>query len=256
MPFLRVIRDKRGYETTYLMHWFQDNGRQRSRILYAFRTPSGTRVGRDAIDSGLMRQLELQNPGIPFDWKAVLADRQVIEPSTEIRRRRPKRGEEARSAAPAPPAPVQAPVAKPDDTRAQAPAAVPPRPLIPAAIEGLTPEDRIGFLQHWYPLVRERVERRTSDPDRHAALLSLAERMNPEGWGAEETESRLQQAGEALERLSHVFARRRRRARRRPAGDAPAPGTPPPAEGVDESGPAPGADEGDSDADANGDAES
>ena len=88
MPFLRVIRDKRGYETTYLMHWFQDNGRQRSRILYAFRTPSGTRVGRDALDPGLMRQLEATNPGIPFDWKAVLADRQVIEPTPEIRRRR------------------------------------------------------------------------------------------------------------------------------------------------------------------------
>jgi hypothetical protein len=98
VPFLRVIRDKRGYETTYLMHWFQDNGRQRSRILYAFRTPSGTRVGRDALDTGLMRQLELQNPGIPFDWKAVLADRQVIEPSLEIRRRRPKRGEEPKAA--------------------------------------------------------------------------------------------------------------------------------------------------------------
>ena len=101
MPFLRVIRDKRGYETTYLMHWFQDNGRQRSRILYAFRTPSGTRVGRDAIDPGLMRQLERMNPGIPFDWKAVLADRQVIEPAPELRRRRPKRGDEAKSA-PAP----------------------------------------------------------------------------------------------------------------------------------------------------------
>ena len=160
MPFLRVIRDKRGYETTYLMHWFQDNGRQRSRILYAFRSPSGTRVGRDALDPGLMRQLELQNPGIPFDWKAVLAERQVIEPSQEIRRRRPKRGDEAKSAPPAPPAPVPPPAAKIDvPSSALAPAA-PPRPLIPAAIEGLTPDDRIAFLQHWYPLVRERVERR------------------------------------------------------------------------------------------------
>ena len=44
MPFLRVIRDNRGYDTTYLMHWFQDSGRQRAKILYAFRSPSGTRV--------------------------------------------------------------------------------------------------------------------------------------------------------------------------------------------------------------------
>jgi len=219
VPFLRVIRDKRGYETTYLMHWFQDNGRQRSRVLYAFRSPSGTRVGRDALDPGLMRQLEIQNPGIPFDWKAVLADRQVIEPSPEIRRRRPKKGEETKAAAapaaPAPAVPKAVPVAP-------ALPALPARPMIPAAIEGLTPEDRLAFLQHWYPLVRERVDRRASDPDRHIALLSLAERMNPEGWAPEEMELKLQQAGEALERLSHVFARRRRRPRRRPAGEGPA----------------------------------
>lgn len=214
MPFLRVIRDKRGYETTYLMHWFQDNGRQRSKILYAFRSPSGTRVGRDALDPGLMRQLELQNPGIAFDWRAVLAERQVIEPSAELRRRRPKKGDEPK-AAPAPPPPVAAPKAEP--------AAVPqpPRPMIPAAIEGLTPEDRVAFLRHWYPVVRERVDRRAADPDRHAALLSLAERMNPDGWTSDEIEAKLQQAGEALERLSHVFARRRRRARRKPNGDGP-----------------------------------
>jgi len=212
VPFLRVIRDKRGYETTYLMHWFQDNGRQRSRILYAFRSPSGTRVGRDALDPGLMRQLELQNPGIPFDWKAVLGEKQVIEPSAELRRRRPKRGEEPKAAAAALPAPV-APKAEPP------PPAQPPRPMIPAALEGLTPEDRVAFLEHWYPIVRERVDRRASDPDRHAALLSLAERMNPAGWAPEEQEAKLLQAGEALERLSHVFARRRRRARRKPSDD-------------------------------------
>ena len=217
MPFLRVIRDKRGYETTYLMHWFQDNGRQRSRILYAFRSPSGTRVGRDALDPGLMRQLELQNPGIPFDWKAVLSDKQVIEPSPELRRRRPKKGEEPRAAV-APPVPA-APKVEP----APAPAVQPPRPMIPAALEGLTTEDRVAFLEHWYPIVRERVDRRASDPDRHAALLSLAERMNTAGWAPEDSETKLQQAGEALERLSHVFARRRRRTRRRPdEGSAPA----------------------------------
>jgi hypothetical protein len=210
VPFLRVIRDKRGYETTYLMHWFQDNGRQRSKILYAFRSPSGTRVGRDALDPGLMRQLELQNPNIAFDWRAVLADRQIIEPSPELRRRRPKRSEEPKEIAPAPP-----PVPKPEPP---APAQ-PPRPMIPAAIEGLTPEDRLAFLRHWCPVVRERVDRRASDPDRHAALISLCDRMNPDGWAPEDVEAKLQQAGEALERLSHVFARRRRRTRRRPSAD-------------------------------------
>jgi hypothetical protein len=220
VPFLRVIRDKRGYETTYLMHWFQDNGRQRSRILYAFRSPSGTRVGRDALDPGLMRQLELQNPGIAFDWKTVVAERQIIEPSTDMRRRRLKKGDEGKAPAPAP-----APAAPPAKVEA-APAVTPPKPMIPAALEGLTPEDRVAFLRHWYPIVRERIDRRASDPDRHAALLSLAERMNPDGWAPGDLDGKLQHAGEALERLSHVFARRRRRARRKP-GVSDAPPVPP-----------------------------
>src|SRR5262245_20975636 len=127
------------------MHWFQDNGRQRSRVLYAFRSPSGTRVGRDALDPGLMRQLELQNPGIAFDWKAVLADRQVIEPSPELRRRRPKKGDESKAAAPAPAPVAAAPKREPEPAAPAQPA----RPMIPAAIEGLTPDDRMAFLRHW-----------------------------------------------------------------------------------------------------------
>ena len=65
MPFLRVIRDKRGYETTYLMHWFRDGNRQRSRILYVFRTPGGVRVGRDPLEPAVQRELETRHPGIP-----------------------------------------------------------------------------------------------------------------------------------------------------------------------------------------------
>jgi hypothetical protein len=217
VPFLRVIRDKRGYETTYLMHWFQEHGRQRSRILYAFRSPSGARVGRDAIDPGLMRQIEGLNPAIAFDWKAILADRQVIEPSMEPRRRKPKRAgddptPEERPSAPAPATVAPAPTVEPSPQ--------PPRPAVPSAIEGATDDERVAFLRHWYPLVRERVERRASDAERQAALISLTERMNPSDWPAEEVVSRLSQAGEALERLSHVFARRRRRTRRKPDGPA------------------------------------
>ncbi len=45
--------------------------------------------------------------------------------------------------------------------------------MIPAAIEGLTAEERLAFLQHWYPVVRERVDRRSSDADRHAPAIAL-----------------------------------------------------------------------------------
>ncbi len=81
MPFLRVIRDKRGYETTYLMHLYREGHRQRSRILYVFRSPGGVRVGRGALDPEVLREIEAQYPDIAFDWKDVREHQQHIEMS-------------------------------------------------------------------------------------------------------------------------------------------------------------------------------
>jgi hypothetical protein len=88
-------------------------------------------------------------------------------------------------------------------------------------------------LTHWYPIVRERIPLRTSDPVRQEALTALAERLNPGTWtDADEIAGGLERAAEALERLTRVFARRRRRPRRsspRPAGP-PVPSENPPLE--------------------------
>ena len=210
MPFLRVIRDKRGYETTYLMHWYREGNRQRSRILYVFRTPGGVRVGRHALEPEVLRQIEALHPDITFDWNVVRDNQQVVEPSVEQRRRRPKRDDgEA-----APPEAAPAPPPAPPDT-------APPRPSIPATIEGATPDEQIAFLVKWYPLIQERIPLRTSDPARQEALLALAERLNPAAWtDADQITTGLQQASEALERLSRVFAKRRRRAKKRPPPSA------------------------------------
>jgi hypothetical protein len=214
LPFLRVIRDKRGYETTYLMHWFREGQRQRTKILYVFRSPGGVRVGRNVLEPDVMRQLEAAHPGIDFDWPSVRENKQVIETSPEPRRR-PRRGSQegdapARPQKPAAAAPVEAPP--------------PPKPSLPAVIEGATPDEQIAFLVTWYPQVRDRVVQRASDPSRREALLALAERLNPTNWtDADQITTGLQQASESLERLAHVFARRRRRARKRP-GDRAADG--------------------------------
>jgi hypothetical protein len=216
VPFLRVIRDKRGYETTYLMHLYREGHRQRSRILYVFRSPGGVRVGRDALEPDVLRDLEAQYPDIAFDWKDVREHQQHIEMSPEPRRRKPPKRDETVTAAPEPQAPVPTPPA------ASAPAAPSPG-AVPSAIEGATPDDQIAFLGRWYPLVRERIPRRTSDPVRQEALMALAERLNPAAWtDADQIAVGLQQASEALERLSRVFSRRRRRARRRPNDSRPA----------------------------------
>ena len=72
MPFLRFTRDKRGYETTSLVHSGRRNGRSRQRILYWFRTPPGVKVGRPALDEDAIRWIEEHNPDIEFDWPKIL----------------------------------------------------------------------------------------------------------------------------------------------------------------------------------------
>ena len=221
MPFLRVIRDKRGYETTYLMHWYREGNRQRSRILYVFRTPGGVRVGREALEPGVLREIESEYPDIDFDWPVVVENQQVVEPTPEaFRSRKKRRTEEEATAIPASAAPVPAPA--PEGQPAAA-APGPVRPPVPSVIEGATPDEQIAFLAQWYPLIRDRIPQRITDPARQETLLALVERLNPAMWSdADQITTGLQQASEALERLARVFARRRRRARRSRKAD---PGT-------------------------------
>jgi len=199
------------------MHLYREGHRQRSRILYVFRSPGGVRVGRGALDPDVLREIEAQYPDIAFDWKDVREHQQHIEISPEPRRRKPPKREEAvAAAAPDVQAPAPAPALPAPSTPAPSPGAV------PSAIEGATPDDQIAFLGRWYALIRERIPRRTSDPVRQEALMALTERLNPAAWtDADQIAAGLQQAAEALERLSHVFSRRRRRTRRR-SNDSPA----------------------------------
>jgi hypothetical protein len=219
-----VVRDKRGYETTYLMHWYRDGNRPRPRILYLFRSPGGTRVGRAVLEPEVQRELERAHPDIDFDWPAVRENKQVIDTGSEPRRRPSKRAAEPESA----PAPAAAAAVAPRQQE-------PPRPSIPGALEGSTQEDQVAFLVRWYPIVRERVLQRFQDPVRQEALLGVCERLNATAWfeskglDAQEMATHLQQAAEALDRLSHVFAKRRRRPRRKP-GEAQESAPEPPAE--------------------------
>jgi hypothetical protein len=201
VPFLRVIRDKRGYETTYLMHWIREGPRQRSRILYVFRSPGGVRVGREALEPDVLRQIEAQHPDIEFDWQAVFHNQQVIESAPEQRRLRKRPQAEG------------SPEAQPPQQQQEPPA---PRFSVPAAIVGATPDEQIAFLAQWYDAVREKIPQRAPDPARQQVLFALCERLNPAAWtDADQITAGLQQAGEALQRLSHVFAKRRRRSKKR-----------------------------------------
>jgi hypothetical protein len=201
------------------MHWYREGNRQRSRILYVFRTPGGVRVGRNPFEPEVIKQIEAEHPDIDFDWDVVRENQQVVEVSPELRRRRPRREGEP-GAAPAAEAPAPPPEPPPP------PPAAAPLPAIPSTIEGSTPDEQIAFLTQWHPIIRERILMRTAlEPARLEMLLALADRLNPGAWtDADQITAGLQQAVDALERLSHVLAKRRRRSRRkppRPPGAAP-----------------------------------
>ena len=215
MPFLRVLRDKRGYETTCVMHWFREGGRQRSRILYVFRTPPGVRVGREVLDRDTVRELETRYPDIEWDWNALVENQQVVEPAAEPRGpKKKRRGDDQEGAKTRPEPRSSGAVRAPEPAPAQ-----PARPSIPSAIEGATPDEQIVFLARWHEEIRSRIPHRTSDPARRDALFALAERLNPAAWtDADQITNGLQQAAEALERLSHVFSKRRRRPRKSRGG--------------------------------------
>ncbi len=92
MPTLRFSRDKRGYETTSLVHSGRRNGRSRQRLLYWFRSPPGVKVGRPALDEDAIRWIEEHNPDIEFDWPKILeAQPPAAAAADDSRAGRPRR---------------------------------------------------------------------------------------------------------------------------------------------------------------------
>ena len=92
MPLLRFTRDKRGYETTSLVHAVRRHGRSRQRILYWFRTPPDVKVGRPALDEDAIRWIEEHNPDIEFNWQKILEAKPAPAPPPEgLRNRRTRR---------------------------------------------------------------------------------------------------------------------------------------------------------------------
>ena len=97
MPFVRVSRDKRGYEHIYLLE-VSSRRPSRPRILYWFRTPPGVRVGREPFDEPVRRALEAQNPDVTFDWKKLASDTLQPAPDVENWRERRRAEREAKRA--------------------------------------------------------------------------------------------------------------------------------------------------------------
>ena len=92
MPFLRFSRDKRGYANTYLCHTFREDGIVRMRVLYWFRSPPDIAVGRPALDTEAVRDIEASNPDLTFDWEEILkAKPPAVPPDRGDHERRERR---------------------------------------------------------------------------------------------------------------------------------------------------------------------
>jgi hypothetical protein len=69
LPFLRILRDKRGIEYLSLCQPGRD---RRPRVLYWFRSSSvGKAGGRSPLDEATRREIERQFPDMTFDWQAL-----------------------------------------------------------------------------------------------------------------------------------------------------------------------------------------
>jgi len=139
---LRFTRDKRGYETTSLVHTSRRGGKSRPRILYWFRTPPGVKVGRPALDEAAIRWIEEHNPDIEFDWPKILEAQPSAAPppeDTRNRRGRRDRPRPERAGQGQRPAPPPAPAERPERQDAQ-PSDLEPVELEPQDAEPLEPE--------------------------------------------------------------------------------------------------------------------
>ncbi len=92
MPVLRFSRDKRGYESFFLVHSSPGRrGKSRSRILYFFRTPPGVKIGRRLFEPDVRRALEAQYPDVVFEWDKLL---NTPIPSPDVERWKERRRQE------------------------------------------------------------------------------------------------------------------------------------------------------------------
>lgn len=192
MTFVRVTRDQRGYETTFLMHTGRPG--DRPRVLYWYRTAPAVMVGRPALDEEAIRAIEDANPEIEFDWPHLLEEVATALPEVE---RRPERRRKPVRPAESAPEPVSSP--PPAEVLPDVPAALTPEqrhdtpeppaavaPPAPAAaanplLEQLVGREIANRLRTRHAEIAARLAELSGDPQR-AAWQGRVEALDPDRW--------------------------------------------------------------------------
>ena len=169
MPFLRYTRDRRGYETTYLMHGYRPaQGSGHTRVLYLFRSPAHVKVGRRALDEESREALEHTHPDLNFDWAAL-----AREPAPHHFEERDRQVRTGRGRPP---------------QRAQPPRTPPPPAAVPtdsSALGRTLGAAEASRLRERYGELVRRIARRAPTPEERDRLTEHARRLNPDEWADE-----------------------------------------------------------------------
>jgi hypothetical protein len=177
VPFVRYARDKRGYESTYVMHAYRPGqGPQRARVLYLFRTPAHVKIGRRALEPEVMEALEHTHPDLSFDWTNLPTERpaEAAEPRERDHRREwaAHNRQSGRHGRPAPAA-------------ARTPSGPPsPPPVIEdeSLLGRVIGAQRAAQLRGRYAELTLRIGRRARTPEDRDRLLERMQRLNPDEW--------------------------------------------------------------------------
>jgi hypothetical protein len=232
VPFIRRTRDKRGYETTYVMHAYRPaQGPHRTRILYVFRSPAGSRIGRAPLDGEVQEALDHTHPDLTFDWQALLRESAEAPPP---RGRASGRGDLERQPRSAQ-RPGQPPRQHARDRSDRPPASRDAAPALPVVVsdDHSTLGQTLGAaeaarLRARYGEVLQRIARRSRTPDERDRLVERARRLNPDDWSDEGSirVAAVTVEAEWLAIVAELPARRRGRrgGRRRGQGRGLAPG--------------------------------
>jgi hypothetical protein len=164
VPFIRYTRDKRGYECTTVLHQYRpQQGPQRTRVLYVFRSPASLKMGRKALDAEVVEALEHTHPDLSFDWTAL--HREIVAPHVEPRER-PAKSVKKPKPEPRPAAPDPVPIAIDDQSLLG---------RVAGAAEALRLRQRHADLL-------QRILRRARTPEDRDRLTERAARLNPDEW--------------------------------------------------------------------------
>ena len=190
MTYVRVTRDQRGYENTFLLHTARIG--ERPRVLYWYRTAPGVRVGRSALDEDAIRGIEEQHPEIDFDWPQLLDEATTVTPDVERRperRRRPARAPEPAAEETPPSDRVELEPERGSSEPAhalpepaEAPVALPVEAARNTLLEQLVGREIAQRLRARYQELSTRIVEGTRDEAARAALTARADALNPDRW--------------------------------------------------------------------------